>query len=303
MKRGACVVVLLAVLVSSPVFSTYAANAPIIDGAPVSRKVVAPADPVIPPTWDVVEDDFESGNLAAWGTTGASHLSLLPGGGRNGSTGLAVAATPEMAYIYQARVAYAVEGYLTFWLNPNGVALPEPSPNYWPPGTSLCAGEVRSSASDWWPPLIGFYLRKPPGQGYQGYLAYPKASGYFYDWQSGAFPLVDGWQKITLGYRIDTWVAVWVNDTLVRYDDSEVVHDDPSGDVIEFGKVNTNSGSTPSGSIRLDDVAFQVPRVDNLWVDAVNGNDDHNGLTAATAFRTIQRAADLAGPGTTVHIL
>lgn len=303
MKQGTCVLVLLAVLFSSPVFSARAANGSQVNGAAVSSQAVAYADPVIPPIWDVVADNFESGSLAAWSAVEPSRLSLLPGGGRNGSTGLAVSASQDDAYIYRSRVAYAVEGYLTFWLNPNGVALPEPTPNYWPPGTSLCAGEVRSSASDWWPPLIGFYLRKPPGEGYQGYLAYPKASGYFYDWQTGAFPLTDGWQKITLGYRIDTWVAVWVNDTLVRYYDSEVVHDDPSGDVIEFGKVNVNSSSTPSGSIRLDDVAFQVPRVDDLWVDAVNGSDTNNGLTSATAFRTIQRAADLAGPGTTVHIL
>ena len=303
MKRGICVVVLLAVLISSPAFSASAAYASELDRAPVSSQAVAPTDPIIPPTWDIVADNFESGSLAAWSAVEPSRLSLLPGGGRNGSTGLAVAVGQDDAYIYRSRVAYAVEGYLTFWLNPNGVALPEPTPNYWPPGTSLCAGEVRSSASDWWPPLVGFYLRKPPGQGYQGYIAYPKASGYFYDWQSGAFALSDGWQKITLGYRIDTWVAVWVNDTLVRSYDSEVVHDDPSGDVIEFGKVNTNSSSTPSGSIRLDDVAFQVPRVDDLWVNGVNGSDAYNGLAPATAFRTIQRAADLAGPGTTVHIL
>lgn len=303
MKRCACSLVLLVVLIASPAFSARAANGAQVNSATVFSKAVAPADPVIPPTWDVVADDFESGSLAAWSTVEPSRLSLLPGGGRNGSTGLAVAVSQDDAYIYRSRVAYAVEGYLTFWFNPNGVALPEPSPNHWPPGTSLGVGEVRSSSSDWWPPLIGFYLRKPPGQGYQGYIAYPKAGGYFYDWQAGAFPLTDGWQKITLGYRIDEWVAVWVNDTLVRSYDNEVVHDDPSGDVIEFGKVNANSSSTPSGSIRLDDVAFQVPRVDDLWVDAVSGDDANNGLTATTAFRTIQRAADLAGPGTTVHIL
>ncbi len=264
---------------------------------------IAVAQPIIPVTWDVLADNFESGSLAAWSTVGSGNLSLVAGGGRNGSTGLAVAVSPDEAYIYQSRVAYAVEGYLTFWLNPNGVALPEPSPNYWPPGTSLCVGEVRSSASDWWPPLIGFYLRKPPGQGYKGYIAWPKTSGYFYDWQSGSFDLANGWQKITLGYRIDSWVAVWVNDVLARYVETDVVHEDPSGDVIEFGKVNENSSSTPSGSILLDDVAFQVPRVDELWVDAEHGSDSNNGLTPGAAFKTIQKAADLAGPGTTVHIL
>lgn len=260
------------------------------------------AVPTIPPVWDIVADDFESGSLAAWSTVGASNLRLVAGSGRNGSAGLAVTAVQNEAYIYQSRVGYAVEGYLTFWLNPNGVSLPEPSPNYWPPGTSWSVARVRSSASDWWPPLVEFFLRKPPGQGYKGYIAWPKAGGYFYDWQSGSFDLVNGWQKITLGYRIDSWVAVWVNDVLMRYNDTDVAHEDPSGDVIEFGKVRQTS-TTPSGTLLLDDVAFQVPRVDDLWVDAVNGNDANDGRTASTAFKTIQKAASLAGPGTTVHIL
>jgi hypothetical protein len=262
----------------------------------------AMAQTTIPPVWNIVSEDFESGSLGAWSQTAPGNLSLIAGGGRSGSTGLSVAIGQNTAYISQASVAYAVEGYLTFWFNPNNVALPEPTPNYWPPGTSLCVAEVRSSASDWWPPLVGFYLRKPPGQGYKGYLALPRASGYVYDYQNGQFDLANGWQKITLGYRIDTWVAVWVNDTLVRSYTSDVVHDDPSGDVIEIGKVNTNS-TTPTGSIRLDDVAFQVPRVNDLWVNSNGGNDDNNGRTSATAFRTIQKAAALAGPGTTVHIL
>jgi hypothetical protein len=44
-------------------------------------------------------------------------------------------------------------------------------------------------------------------------------------------------------------------------------------------------------------------RMAHLWVDAINGDDGADGLTAGTAFRTIQRAADVAGPGTTVHIM
>ncbi|HET92057.1 MAG TPA: DUF1565 domain-containing protein [Chloroflexi bacterium] len=257
----------------------------------------------IPPTWDIVADDFESGGLDAWRTVAPGSLSLVPGGGRNGSTGLAVAVSQGEAYIYQSRVAYAVEGYLSFWFHPNGVALPEPSPNYWPPGSSLRVARVRSSHSGWWPPLVEFCVRQPAGESYQGYLAWPRADGYFYDYEQGQFDLVDGWQKVTLGYRIDSWVAVWIDDVLVRQVTTDVVHDDPSGDVIELGKVSANSSSTPSGSIRLDDVAFQVPRVDDLWVDAVNGDDAQDGLTSGTPFRTIQRAADLAGPGTTVHIL
>lgn len=43
--------------------------------------------------------------------------------------------------------------------------------------------------------------------------------------------------------------------------------------------------------------------VTELWVDAVNGDDGQDGLTPATALRTIQRAADLATPGVSVHIM
>jgi len=130
----------------------------IIAGAP-SRQT-ATAQPIIPVTWDVLADNFESGSLAVWSTVGSGNLSLVAGSGRNGSTGLAITVGQGEAYIYQYPVAYAVEGYLTFWLDPNGVALPEPSPNYWPPGTSLCVGQVRSSASDWWPPLTWRLARR-----------------------------------------------------------------------------------------------------------------------------------------------
>jgi len=260
------------------------------------------ADPVIPPTWDIVTESFESGSLAAWNTENASSLSVIPGGGTNGSTGLSVAVGPGSAYIYQTRVAKATEGYLTFWFNPNGVHLPDPLTD-WLPENALCLASVVSSVSDWWPPMVSLYVRQPGGQGYKGFLAWPKATGYFYDYQeAGQFDLASGWQKITLGYRMDAWVAVWVNDSLVRYY-TDVQHDDPYSDVIELGKVGANSKTTPTGAIRLDDVAFQVPRVDDLWVDAVHGNDANDGRSAATAFRTIQQAADLAGPGTAVHIL
>jgi hypothetical protein len=41
----------------------------------------------------------------------------------------------------------------------------------------------------------------------------------------------------------------------------------------------------------------------DLWVDATDGNDANDGRTPTSAFHTIQKAADLADPGTTVHIL
>jgi hypothetical protein len=41
---------------------------------------------------------------------------------------------------------------------------------------------------------------------------------------------------------------------------------------------------------------------EDLWVDSILGDNSNDGRSAATALRTIQRAADLAGPGATVHI-
>lgn len=258
------------------------------------------AAPHLPPVWNIVYDDFEGGSLAAWQQSG--QVALLAGGGYGASTGLSVTVDAQDSSIYQTRIAKAVEGYLTFWFNPNGVSLPEPSPNYWPPGTSLSIAEVVNS-TDWWPPLVALYLRKPPGQGYQGFLAWPddESGSRTYDYDH-PFALGDGWQQITLGYRVDEWVAVWVNGVLLRQVTAGVVHPDPYGDIVFFGKIRESS-SSPSGTVRFDEVAFQVPRVDDLWVDAAQGDDANDGLSAATAFRTLQRAADMAGPGTTVHIL
>ncbi len=41
----------------------------------------------------------------------------------------------------------------------------------------------------------------------------------------------------------------------------------------------------------------------DLWVDAVSGHDSNSGLSRSAPFRTIQKAASQAEPGTTVHIL
>jgi hypothetical protein len=61
----------------------------------------------------------------------------------------------------------------------------------------------------------------------------------------------------------------------------------------------TDRSSDASGEL----APFSISAGLNLWVDAVSGNDSNNGLSQATAFHTIQHAAELAEPGTTVHIL
>jgi len=68
-------------------------------------------------------------------------------------------------------------------------------------------------------------------------------------------------------------------------------------------KQYTSENVTSTGFIPSTPSVFQVQQVVDLWVDAIRGDDGDDGLTPATAFRTIQKAANIASPGTTVHIL
>ena len=184
---------------------------------------LALADPIVPPVWPIVAEDFESGSLGAWNPVSGSDLRLVSGSGRGGSTGLSVAVGRHESSLYQTGFARAEEGYLVFWFDPNGVVIPDRF-TWWPPGNSLCIASVFGDS--WWPPFVSLYVRGSAKGGYEGYLAWPTGDGTHYDYASGTFDLVDGWQKITLGYQMDEWVAVWLNDRLVRYNDTAVVHDD-----------------------------------------------------------------------------
>lgn len=258
------------------------------------------ADQTIPPEWDIVSDNFESGAISSWEQDGV--VSLLPGVGIGASTALGIGVSDTTSALYRTGVAKAEEGYVTFWFNPNNVLLPEPDPNWWPPGTSLSIAEVINS-DGWWPPLVALYVRNPTGSQYQAYLAWSidEQGDRFYDYENGSINLVNGWQQIIIGYRIDQWVAMWLNGVLVRYA-TNVIHPKPYGDIIYLGKIRETT-SAPSGTLLFDNYVFQVPRIDDLWVDATNGSDLNTGGSPATALHTIQRSADLAGPGTTVHIL
>lgn len=253
----------------------------------------------IPPSWDIVTEDFEIGNLDAWTITSAIDINLDPGAGLDGSTALSVSVSQHSSYLRQNPVHNSEEGYLNFLFNPNGLSIPDD--NYsWIPGKSVRIAGVRGS--DGWEDLVSLYIHNPDGQGYKAYLKWRAPGGNIFDTGEGEFGLSDSWQKITIGFRMDEWVAVWVDDDLVRQI-SGVSHEQTKADIIDIGKINSNPYITPSGSLLIDDVVYQVPRIDELWVDAANGDDSNDGLTPSAALRTIQKSADLAGPGTTVRIL
>ena len=228
------------------------------------HQPIAIASPSIPPTWPIVGDDFESGTLDAWEKVSAGDLGLLPDGGHNGSTGLSVAVGQQSSYLFRRDFAPVEEGYLTFWFNPNGVSIPDQGTS-WIPSKSIRIADVKGS--QWWHLLVGLRLRKPTGEGYKAYLEWSAPDGNHYDLGAGEFSIVDGWQKITLGFHVDEWVAVWVNDVQVR-EITGIDHEEALGDIIETGKASNNSVMTPSGQMRFDDIAFEIPRIGDLWVDA-----------------------------------
>ena len=76
----------------------------------------------------------------------------------------------------------------------------------------------------------------------------------------------------------------------------EVVHD-------IVNKPDGLGEAIPAGVFSRAYSDSQDAQVSDLWVDAIHGDDGNDGLTAATALRTIQRSADIAVAGTTVHIL
>ncbi len=279
---------IIKLIISLALFATFVSPPPAL------------AQPSLPPVWDLITDDFEGGDLQAWNLEGTQSATLLPDSGRDGTTALGIPLGQSENYLRQSDVARAEAGYLTFWFNPNGADIPDPF-TYWPPENSICIASIVGSET-WWPPLVSLYVRHVTGEGYKGFITWPEGEDNHYDYEN-EFPIADDWQKITIGYRIDAWAAVWIDDQLVRYNETTVAHQGSYGDMIDLGKTNENTETTPEGMMLFDDVAFQVPSVDDLWVDAENGSDDNDGLTPGTAFATLQRAANLAGPGATVHIL
>lgn len=261
--------------------------------APVSSRV-------IPPVWDFILDDFEKGSLAKWGQVSEGNLSLTPGVGLYGSTGLSVAVHKRETYLYKTDIVKTTEGYVTFWFNPNRVNIPDES-SLPLPGKSIRIVDIKGYKN--YDVIAGLRIWKPRDSvDYKAYLEWQADDGSHFNYDTGQFNLVNGWQKITLGFRIDDWVAVWVNDVLAMQV-TGIEHSEAFGEIVEFGKANDDTSIIPVGKMLYDEVAFQLPRITNLWVDAINGNDGNTGLERNAAFRTIQKAADMASPGTQIHIL
>jgi hypothetical protein len=271
-----------------------------INASPTPTEYVPPARSV-PPVWDFVSDDFEGGSLARWGEVSEANLGLVPVDGYNGSSSLSVTVHKRETYIYRNDIMKTAEGYITFWFNPNSVEILDEA-ELPIPGKSIRIVDVKGDQN--YTVIAGLRIWKPSSSSpdYRAYLEWQAPDGDHFDLGAGQFDLANGWQKITLGYRINDWIAVWVNDVLAG-EVTGIKHSEPFGDIVELGKANDDTSISPVGAMLYDEVAFQIPRIADLWIDAASGSDENSGLERGAALRTIQKAANLAGPGTTVHIL
>ncbi|MBN2382671.1 right-handed parallel beta-helix repeat-containing protein [bacterium] len=222
----------------------------------------------------------------------------VEGQGYGGSDGVRINIGPYESYLYKSGLPSETEYYLSFNFNPAGAIIPDQGS--WIPSKSIRIADIRGGPS--WSVMVGLRVRKPDGQGYRAYLEWQSAAGLQYDYEAGEFDIDSDWQLITIGFKTDEWIAVWHNGLLKRKL-LLIDHDPDNGSIIEIGKISINSSINPSGEMLFDNVQLMCPTISDLYVDADNGHDGNDGLTSATAFQTIQKAADLAGPGTNVHIL
>jgi hypothetical protein len=252
-------------------------------------------------TWTLLQDNFESGNLDQWDKVPSddplAQPQLSAGQGVSGSVGLEVTVSTSQSYIYKSGLVAREQGSLSFWFHPSNVNIPDP--DVWIPDKTIRIAAIKGGES--WETLAAIRMRQVDGE-YFGYLEWCDAiEGTQRDFVNGQFPLANNWQKIVLEIDIDNAIRIYINDTLTR-EITGVQHCHTNLSIVKVGKLNSNSTIIPSGTVLYDQVSYTVPGISNLYVNQATGDDSNDGRTPVSAFATIQSAAELAGPGTVVHV-
>jgi hypothetical protein len=118
-----------------------------------------------------------------------------------------------------------------------------------------------------------------------------------------AVPSASGFHRFAVGFDVVVGTAgVWIDGTSAL--SISVAHVEPYGSRAYCGVHGTGTGLAGQtlGTVGIRTCQFLLPDVDDLYVDAVSGNDANDGLSAATAFKTISQASYVVVPGVTVHI-
>jgi hypothetical protein len=259
---------------------------------------VSTAARAAPPTWpraqEVWHEGFDAAALPdAWEDQGSGRIRLTAeAAARSSARGVAVDLSGEdQTYLQRYNLTpwphreFPRDTYLRIAVNANGVTIP--------------AGEavslIRMRDADW-NVMAGVRLRQA-GAAYEVVLELPDGS-----LDPVALPLEEGWHEVLLGCRPRDWIGLWVDDGAPQVV-SGVSHPADVVQVVLLGKADGFwNGTTPTGTLYLDEATLLFAAWDALWVDAVAGDDTNEGDTDAAPLRTLGLAALLAAPGTTVHV-
>ncbi|MBN1617933.1 right-handed parallel beta-helix repeat-containing protein [Candidatus Dojkabacteria bacterium] len=112
-------------------------------------------------------------------------------------------------------------------------------------------------------------------------------------------PLTKGiWYKVTFVYDSNL-----TNELTLTVDGVGTINYDSMQSSVEYFNYGKTSSESVNGSLYMDNISIIVPENSDFWVNGESGNDSYDGLSPTTAFKTIQRAVDMGGPGSVIHIM
>jgi hypothetical protein len=160
----------------------------ITSGVPVESTPIVSR--FVPPVWNFISTDFDDGAFDGWGQVSESNLSLMPGGGIGGSTGLSVAVHKRETYLYKTDVVKTTEGYFTFWFNPNKVNIPDES-DLPIPGKSIRIADIKGYQHYDVVAALRIWKPRDSGDSYKAYLEWQAEDGSHFDFDMGQFELAN----------------------------------------------------------------------------------------------------------------
>ncbi len=110
------------------------------------------------------------------------------------------------------------------------------------------------------------------------------------------------WYKVTFSYDANAASSLTLEVTDSAFVPVGSVSTDAATSSVETVQLGKVDYAAMGGDLLMDDVSIWVPKVSDLWV-STDGDDDASGFSTDTSLKTIQRAADKAGPGTVIHVL
>jgi len=253
------------------------------------------AEPAWPSAYTVWLFDFEEGQIEDfWEDYGDGNIVISTSASYPpGSMGLAVDVSGrDQFYLQRYNLTdwphheFKRDTYVRFQFNPNSVTIPQ--------GQTISLVRMRDGD---WNVMAGLRLKQDGVTSYSLLLELPDE-----EIDSASIPIDDGWHTIVLGCRMHDWVGMWVDGENSSVHNG-VQHNADFVRVLLIGKPDGNwSGEVPSGTVFFDNIELLFASYSDLWVDSINGSDDAEGTTIDQPLKTISMAADLASPGTIVHI-